>query len=95
MKIPVHGTGDDNVHYQNSAALVDLLVGEGISPAKMNMMAFTDSDHNINYNNADLYIYRYLSERLLEEVQRVDGEEEAHQWSKRGVQRGRREVEVR
>jgi dipeptidyl-peptidase 4 len=88
----VHGTGDDNVHYQNTAALVDLLVGEGISPQKMDMMAFTDSDHSINYNNADLYIYRYLSERLLDEVRR-GGKEDVHQWSKRGGPK--REVEIR
>lgn len=36
----MHGTGDDNVHYQNGAALVDLLVGEGVSPSKFEMYAF-------------------------------------------------------
>ena len=49
----MHGTGDDNVHYQNTAALVDLLVGEKISPNRWEMVAFTDSDHNIRYNNAN------------------------------------------
>lgn len=64
---------------------MDLLVAEGVSPAKMKMMAFTDSDHSINYNGADEWIYRYLSERLLDEVQREAGAAETHQWGKREV----------
>ena len=82
----LHGTGDDNVHYQHAAALIDLLVGQGVSPEKMKMFAFTDSDHSIRSNNADLYIYKYLTERLYDEVRRkVDKESLVHQWSKRGV----------
>lgn len=82
----LHGTGDDNVHYQHTAALVDLLVGAGVSPEKMKMFAFTDSDHSIRYNNASLYIYKYLTERLYDEVKRkVNKEALVHQWSKRGV----------
>lgn len=82
----LHGTGDDNVHYQHAAALVDLLVGEGVSPEKMRMFAFTDSDHRINYNNAGLYLYRFLTERLFDEVEReVEAEEETHGWLRRGL----------
>ena len=82
----LHGTGDDNVHYQHAAALVDLLVGAGVSPEKMKMFAFTDSDHSIRYNNASLYIYKYLTERLYDEVKRkVNKKTLVHQWSKRGV----------
>ncbi|KAL2109796.1 hypothetical protein VUR80DRAFT_2030 [Thermomyces stellatus] len=82
----LHGTGDDNVHYQHAAALVDLLVGEGVSPEKMSMFAFTDSDHSINYNNAGLYLYRFLTERLFQEVRReVSGDAEVHQWSRKGL----------
>ena len=79
----LHGTGDDNVHYQHAAALVDLLVGGGVSPEKMEMFAFTDSDHSINYDGADVYIYKYLTEKLWDEVQREVGEKSAHQWSKK------------
>ncbi|KAH7131017.1 dipeptidyl peptidase IV N-terminal region-domain-containing protein [Dactylonectria macrodidyma] len=72
----LHGTGDDNVHYQHAAALIDLL-----------MFAFTDSDHSINYNGADVYIYKYLTARLYDEVKRVAKDAElTHQWSRRGVE---------
>jgi len=80
----MHGLGDDNVHYQNTAALVDLLVAEGVTSEKMDMFAFTDSDHSINYNGATTYIYKYLAKLLWEEVQRVP-ETLVHQWSRRRV----------
>ncbi|CAH0039498.1 unnamed protein product [Clonostachys rhizophaga] len=80
----LHGTGDDNVHYQHAAALIDLLVGEGVTPDKMKMFAFTDSTHGITYNGASLYIYRFLTARLFDEVNRkVDATALVHQWSKR------------
>ncbi|KAK5097890.1 Dipeptidyl peptidase 4 [Lithohypha guttulata] len=82
----MHGTGDDNVHYQNTAALVDLLVGEAVSPAKWQMVAFTDSDHSIAYNGASQWIYRYLSKQLYEEKNRnVTVAPLVHQWKRRGV----------
>ncbi|USW56441.1 Putative peptidase S9, prolyl oligopeptidase, catalytic domain, dipeptidylpeptidase IV [Septoria linicola] len=80
----MHGTGDDNVHYQNTAALVDLLVGEGVSPQKMEMVAFTDSDHSIVYNGASAWIYKYLTKRLWQEKERKTGlVEQTHQWLKK------------
>ncbi|KAF3196805.1 diacylglycerol pyrophosphate phosphatase [Orbilia oligospora] len=82
----LHGTGDDNVHYQNAAALVDLLVGQGVGPDRMDMFAFTDSDHGIFYNGAYQWLYKYLTGKLFEEKKRVVGQPEIkHQWSKKGV----------
>ncbi|KAK6543980.1 diacylglycerol pyrophosphate phosphatase [Orbilia ellipsospora] len=82
----LHGTGDDNVHYQNTAALVDLLVGAGVSPRNMNMFAFTDSDHGISYDNAYVFLYKYMTEKLFEEKKRVVGAEGIiHQWSKKSI----------
>ncbi|KAI5778450.1 extracellular dipeptidyl-peptidase Dpp4 [Geopyxis carbonaria] len=78
-----HGTGDDNVHFQNSAALVDLLTREGVSPEKMEVRWFTDSDHGISFHGAGGFLYRQLTKRLWEERERrLDGKE-VHQWSKR------------
>ncbi|EON69005.1 dipeptidyl peptidase 4 [Coniosporium apollinis CBS 100218] len=82
-----HGTGDDNVHFQNSAALVDTLVGAGVSPEKMQVQWFTDSDHSIQYNGANEFLYKQLTKKLFEEKQRVPGERVVHQWSRRGVRR--------
>lgn len=82
----MHGTGDDNVHYQNSAALLDLLVGAGIGPEQADWRAFTDSDHSINYNGDDVYLYKYLSLKLWEEKRReVALSEQMHQWGRREV----------
>lgn len=80
-----HGTGDDNVHFQNSAALVDLLVGAGVSPERMGVQWFTDSDHSIRYNGATQFLYKQLTKKLYEEKNRKGDLGGGHQWSKRGA----------
>jgi dipeptidyl-peptidase-4 len=81
----MHGIGDDNVHYQHTAALVDLLVGDGVSPEKMDWRAYTDSDHSIAYNGANVDLYKHLSSKLYNEKNREVGLVEQHGWSKRDV----------
>lgn len=80
----MHGTGDDNVHYQHAAVLADLLVAKGVSPDKFQMVAFTDSDHGISFHGASEWIYKFLTAKLWEEVERK-GDAFVHQWSRRGV----------
>lgn len=77
-----HGTGDDNVHFQNTAALVDLMVKNGVSPEKFEAQLFTDSDHNIQHDNANVWLYRQLSGFLLNEKRRVSNVTESHEWSR-------------
>jgi dipeptidyl-peptidase-4 len=76
-----HGTGDDNVHYQHTATMVDTLIGQGVPPEKLQIMPFTDSDHSINYNNQNTFLYKQLTKRLYEEKMRVVGRQERHQWT--------------
>lgn len=82
-----HGTGDDNVHFQNAAALVDLLMFNRVTPEKMQNTFFTDSNHNINTRNNGRFLYRQLSKKLFEEKKRTGDSKGGHQWSKRGTQK--------
>jgi dipeptidyl-peptidase-4 len=41
----VHGTGDDNVHYQNTELLINALVKNG---KQFSMMAYPNRTHNIS-----------------------------------------------
>lgn len=78
-----HGTGDDNVHFQNSAALVDLLMGARVTPEKMQNTFYTDSDHGIVYNNGGKFLYRQLTKKIFEEKHRDGNSKGSHQWSRR------------
>ncbi|CUS11547.1 unnamed protein product, partial [Tuber aestivum] len=75
-----HGTTDDNVHFQHSAVLVDTVVYEGVSPEKMRVQWFTDSDHNIVYNGAWSVLQKQLVNTLYDEKRTPEGK---HQWSRR------------
>ncbi|KAI1371095.1 dipeptidyl peptidase IV N-terminal region-domain-containing protein [Hypoxylon crocopeplum] len=77
-----HGLGDDNVHYQNTAALIDLLVESGVPPSKMQWRVYTDSDHGISFHGASTYLYKFLTELLYKEKTRTS-EVLAHQWVRR------------
>lgn len=54
----MHGTGDDNVHVQNSFVLLDKL--DLASVTNYDSHIFPDSDHNIKYHNANYVIYNQL-----------------------------------
>ncbi|KAF9313541.1 hypothetical protein BG003_005079 [Podila horticola] len=58
----IHGTGDDNVHVQNSYVLMDRLTLAGNHRYKSHF--FTDSDHGIRTHNANHEIYWMLAEFL-------------------------------
>lgn len=78
------GSADDNVHPQNSKLIIDKFVGQKLPPSKFKMFEFTDSNHNINFNNAPAFHYKFLTERVWDELQRTD-KKMAHQWSKKTV----------
>jgi len=59
-----HGSGDDNVHYANSAHLLDMFTQEKVRGFRFRM--FTDSDHGISRRGAQREIYQFLDDFLVE-----------------------------
>ncbi|EIN06216.1 dipeptidyl aminopeptidase [Punctularia strigosozonata HHB-11173 SS5] len=59
-----HGSGDDNVHYANSAHLLDMFTGAHVRNFRFRM--FTDSDHSISRRGAYREVFEFLTEFLLE-----------------------------
>lgn len=54
----MHGTGDDNVHFQNSLKFLDQL--DLASIENYDLHVFPDSDHSIRYHNAGVIVYDKL-----------------------------------
>ncbi|KAL1706994.1 dipeptidyl peptidase IV N-terminal region-domain-containing protein [Schizophyllum commune] len=69
-----HGTGDDNVHFANSAHLLDMFVKGHVRDYAFRM--FTDSDHAIRTRGAYRELHEFLTGFLLEK------------WGKGGRKRG-------
>jgi dipeptidyl aminopeptidase/acylaminoacyl peptidase len=65
----MHGTADDNVHFQNSAELVWKLTGAGV--LNYTTFYFTDSDHSITANGARNVVYARIFQFLCREFQLV------------------------
>lgn len=59
----MHGTGDDNVHVQNTLTLIDKLDMEGIKNYDVHF--FPDSDHSIYFHGANQVVYGKLSQFLV------------------------------
>ena len=59
-----HGSGDDNVHYANSAHLLDMFTAEGVRNFRFRM--FTDSDHGIYRRGANREVYEFMHNFLVE-----------------------------
>lgn len=58
----MHGTGDDNVHIQNTLQLLDKFDLAGVENYDMHI--FPDSNHNIAFNNANTIVYDKLYDWL-------------------------------
>lgn len=56
----MHGSGDDNVHFQNSLRLLDEFNLGGVE--NFDFMVFPDSDHLIRYHNGNAVVF----DRILE-----------------------------
>ncbi|MFY0651259.1 MAG: S9 family peptidase [Cyclobacteriaceae bacterium] len=55
----IHGTGDDNVHYQVSMNLVDKLVQEG---KQFQTFFYPDKDHGIAGTETKVHLYKMMTE---------------------------------
>ncbi|KAJ3797465.1 dipeptidyl aminopeptidase [Lentinula aff. detonsa] len=69
-----HGSGDDNVHFANSAHLLDMFTKAQVRNFRFRM--FTDSDHSITKRGAQREVYEYMLGFLEEK------------WGKGGRRRG-------
>ncbi|XP_019492386.1 PREDICTED: dipeptidyl peptidase 4 [Hipposideros armiger] len=54
----IHGTADDNVHFQQSAQISKALVDAGVD---FQAMWYTDEDHGIGTSSAHQHIYTHMS----------------------------------
>ncbi|EPQ56197.1 hypothetical protein GLOTRDRAFT_59312 [Gloeophyllum trabeum ATCC 11539] len=59
-----HGSGDDNVHFANSAHLLDMFTRAQVRDFRFRM--FTDSDHGINRRGAYRELFEWMTAFLLE-----------------------------
>ncbi|MCK4663576.1 MAG: S9 family peptidase [Bacteroidales bacterium] len=58
----VHGTADDNVHYQNSIELTTKLIEAN---KQFEMMFYPNKNHFINGGNTDIHLYTKMTEFIL------------------------------
>ncbi len=58
----MHGTADDNVHFQNTLTLIDKFNVAGVK--NFDLFIFPDSDHNINHHNSKKIIYERITDWL-------------------------------
>jgi len=61
----VHGTGDDNVHMQNSIEIIEKLVQAN---KQFDMMFYPDKNHGIYGGNTTLHLYTMLSKYVKENL---------------------------
>ncbi len=58
----VHGTADDNVHYQHTIEMADALIEADVD---FEMMIYPDHNHSIMGGNARLHLYRLMTDFIL------------------------------
>ncbi|KIY51898.1 hypothetical protein FISHEDRAFT_70393 [Fistulina hepatica ATCC 64428] len=69
-----HGTADDNVHFANTAHLLDMFVKAQVRGYRFRI--FVDSDHSIRKRGANREVYEFMTDFLIEK------------WGKGGKRRG-------
>jgi dipeptidyl-peptidase-4 len=61
----VHGTGDDNVHYQNAVSLQDALIKAN---KQFQSFYYPNRNHGISGGNTRLHLYQMMTDFLLKNL---------------------------
>lgn len=61
----VHGTGDDNVHYQNAVSMVESLIAADV---QFETMYYPNRNHGIYGGNTTRHLYRMMTDFILENL---------------------------
>ncbi len=61
----IHGTGDDNVHFQNTVELVDALISAG---KQFETFYYPNRNHGIYGGNTSLHLYTMMTDFLMREL---------------------------
>jgi len=61
----VHGTGDDNVHFQNSVQMVDALIKAG---KQFRLMIYPNKTHSIAGKDARVHLFTMIEEHFEREL---------------------------
>ncbi len=61
----IHGTGDDNVHFQNAVTLQNKLIAEG---KQFDSFYYPDRSHGIYESNARPHLFTYMTNWVLENL---------------------------
>jgi len=61
----VHGTGDDNVHFQNAVVLQDALISAGV---QFKSFYYPDRAHGIYRNNARPHLFNMMTQFVLDNL---------------------------
>lgn len=61
----IHGSGDDNVHYQNTIQFAQKLIDEG---KQFDLMVYPNKDHRISGGNTQEHLYNKITDYFLDNL---------------------------
>jgi dipeptidyl-peptidase-4 len=61
----VHGTSDDNVHFQNSVQMVDALIKAG---KQFHFMLYPDKTHSISGSAASMHLFHMIEDHFEQQL---------------------------